>query len=102
MEAIGRRASTGWQLIPRTSSAFDERGEKRDAAAAPATIEWRGASLDVALVNVSTSGAMVACDEIPHIGEAIMLRLADRAPGTGVVTWVRDGRIGIHFAAPLK
>ena len=81
---------------------FDERGEPREAAAASALIEWRGASLAVGLANISPSGAMVVCSEIPHIGEAIALQMPDRAPVPGVVRWVRDGRIGIHFAAPLK
>ena len=90
-------------MIPRSvKRMFDERGEPRENAAASAVIEWRGTSVKVPLANVSASGAMVICDEIPHIGEAMALRLPDRAPVPAVVRWVRDGRIGIHFAAPLK
>ena len=90
-------------MIPRSvKRMFDHRGEPRDPATTSALFEWRGASLCVALANVSASGAMVICSEIPHIGEAITLQLADRAPVAGVVRWVRDGRIGIHFAASLK
>ena len=90
-------------MIPRSvKRMFDHRGESHDPAAVSALFEWRGASLCVGLANISPSGAMVICSEIPHIGEAISLQLADRAPVPGVVRWVRDGRIGIHFVAPLK
>ena len=90
-------------MIPRSvKRMFDGRSEPREAAATPAMFEWRGRSIAVKLTNVSASGAMVICDRIPHIGEAVALQLPDNAPVPGVVTWVRDGRIGIHFAAPLK
>ena len=90
-------------MIPRSvKRMFDERRDPRDTAGAAALVEWRGASLAVAVANISPSGAMVIWSEIPHIGERVALQLADRAPLPGVVRWVRDGRIGIHFIAPLK
>lgn len=81
---------------------FDERGEPRDAAGVSGILEWRGKAMIVGLVNVSPSGAIVICDEVPHIGETVTLQLADHAPVASAVRWVRDGRIGIHFIAPLK
>ena len=90
-------------MIPRTvKRMFDERGEPREDAGSSALMEWRGASFPVGLANISASGAMVICDEIPHIGEELALLLPDLAPLAAVVRWVRDGRIGIHFTAPLK
>ena len=90
-------------MIPRSvKRMFDERGEPREEAGAPAMFEWRGRSIAVKLTNISASGAMVICDKIPHIGETVALHLDGHEPAPGVVTWVRDGRIGIHFAAPLK
>ena len=90
-------------MIPRrVKRMFDERGEPRVEAGATALIDWRGKSLAVGLANVSASGAMVICNKIPHIGEAMALQLPDRAAVPGVVRWVRDGRIGIHFVASLK
>ena len=90
-------------MIPRrVKRMFDERGEPRDIAQTAAAIEWRGASLAVGLDNVSASGAMLVCSEIPHIGEAMTLHMPDRPPMPAVVCWVRDGRIGIHFSASLK
>ncbi len=59
-------------------------------------------ALAVRLVNLSPSGAMVSCSEIPHIGETVALALPDRASLPGAVRWVRDGCIGIHFADPSR
>ena len=90
-------------MIPRSvKRMFDQRGEPREKAGASAVLEWRGTPLRVGLANISASGAMVICNEIPHIGEAMALHLPDLAPLSVVVRWVRDGRIGIHFTAPLK
>ena len=90
-------------MIPRTvKRTFDGRGEPREDANAAAMMEWRGESLAVEVANISASGAMLVCDQIPHIGEEIALHLPELAPLPAVVCWVRDGRIGIHFTAPLK
>ena len=90
-------------MIPRSvKRMFDERGEPREPATASALLEWRDTTLEVGVANVSPSGAMVICSEIPHIGETMALILPERGPVAAVVRWVRDGRIGIHFAAPLK
>ena len=90
-------------MIPRSvKRMFDQRGEPREKGSAAASVEWRGETLAVGLANVSPSGAMVICSKIPHIGEEMALQLPDRRSVPGVVRWVRDGRIGIHFTAPLK
>ena len=90
------------KMIPRrVKRMFDERGEPRAANPVTARLEWRGASLAIRVANVSPSGAMVVCDEVPHIGEAVTLALPGHAPAAAVVRWVRDGRIGLHFDAPV-
>ena len=90
-------------MIPRgVKRLFDQRGEPRCEAGATAMLEWRGTTQIITLVNLSRSGAMVCCSEIPHIGEAVALQLPDRSPVAGAVSWVRDGRIGIHFAVPTR
>ena len=90
-------------MIPRTvKRTFDGRGEPREDANAAGMMEWRGESLAVGVANISASGAMLVCDQVPHIGEEIDLYLPELAPLPAVVCWVRDGRIGIHFTAPLK
>jgi hypothetical protein len=91
------------KMIPRSvKRMFDERGEPRADGDDLVLLIWRGAALPVRLVNRSPSGAMVSCREIPHIGETVALQLPDRLPIEGVVRWVRDGRIGVHFAMPAR
>jgi hypothetical protein len=90
-------------IIPRRiKRMFDQRAEPRAAAIGTALLGWRGQSVPVGLENHSASGAMVVCGEIPHIGEAVVLTLPERAPIEGFICWVRDGRIGIYFAAVVR
>jgi len=85
-------------MIPRrVKRMFDERGEPRDEQNAAVLLIWRGTALAGRLVNLSPSGAMVSCNEIPHIGETVALQPPGCPPIAGVVRWVRDGRIGVHF-----
>lgn len=92
------------RMIPRrVKRLFDQREGNRDELdGVPARLSWRGEVLDVRLVNLSSSGAMLMCDEVPNIGERVALQLPDRRAAPADVSWVRDGRIGIHFATPLE
>lgn len=91
-------------MIPRTvKRMFDERGEERVATGQQtAVLVHRGQEHVVRLVNVSASGAMVIFSAMPHIGEEVSLQLLGRDAMKGHVMWVRDGRIGLNFAAPLE
>ena len=90
-------------IIPRAvRRIFDERSEPREAAGETATLELRGSRHKVQLVNLSPSGAMVIFPLMPHIGEAVTLQLSGRGQVPGNVCWVRDGRIGVNFAAALE
>ena len=89
-------------MIPRrVKRMFDQRGEPRAAQAVTASLTWRGAPLTVRIANLSPSGAMLMCREIPYIGEVVALNLPDEAPMSAVIRWVRDGAIGIHFDASV-
>ena len=90
-------------MIPRTESrSIDERNEIRNPSVSnTAVLEFRGRKHVVRLINVSPSGAMVIFPHIPNIGERLVLRLLDRDAVSSQVRWVRDGRIGLSFAAPL-
>lgn len=93
----------GSMVARSVSRACDHRNEPRsEAGSATATIKLRGRRHVVPLVNVSRSGAMVILSLIPHIGETISIRLAGGPPLPGRVCWVRGGRIGISFAAPVE
>jgi hypothetical protein len=56
----------------------------------------------VRLVNISASGAMVIFPHVPNIGERLLLQLLDRGIVSSQVRWVKDGRIGLSFDAPLE
>jgi PilZ domain len=87
-------------MIPRgVRRMFDERSEPREATGSQAaTLELRGRRHEIQLVNMSASGAMIAFDAAPRIGEEVVLDMGDRGRVMGQVCWVRDGHIGVTFA----
>lgn len=91
-------------MIPRSAQrAIDERGEARHSSlSSTAVLEWHGRKYVIRLVNISPSGAMVIFPHVPHIGETLTLQLLDRGLISAKVMWVKDGRIGLSFAAPLE
>lgn len=88
-------------MIPRSvRRMFDERSEPRDdVVSQTAVMELGGRKHVVRLLNLSPSGAMVIYRAMPHIGEKVALHLSDRGRVCGQICWVRDGRVGVHFAA---
>ena len=90
-------------MIPRSARrVIDERDEVRHAAiSSTAVLEWRGRKYVIRLVNIAPSGAMVIFPHAPNIGEVLTLQLLDRGQISANVRWVKDGRIGLSFAAPL-
>lgn len=88
-------------MIPRAEKrAIDERSEARYASASSTgVLEFRGRKHVVRLVNVSPSGAMVIFPYTPNIGERLPLQILDHGVVAAQVRWVRDGRIGLSFAA---
>jgi hypothetical protein len=90
-------------MIPRNAQRLiDEREEVRHAAmSSTAVLEWRDRNYVIRLVNISPSGAMVIFPHVPNIGEVLTLQLLDRGQISARVTWVKHGRIGLSFAAPL-
>ena len=91
-------------MIPRSETRnIDERAELRHPSASnTAMLEFRGRKHVVRLINVSSSVAMVIFPHTPNIGERLLIQLLDRGPVWSQVRWVRDGRIGLSFAAPLE
>jgi hypothetical protein len=79
---------------------LDERVESRyPSTSSTGVLEFRGRKHVVRLVNVSSSGAMVIFPHVPNIGERLPLQILDHGVVTAQVRWVRDGRIGLSFAA---
>ena len=100
--------ASNWNLdgsmIPRAAQrTIDERREPRHlAVSGTAMLEFRGRRHVVRLVNVSQSGAMINFPQTPNIGERLPIQLIDRGLVTAQVIWVKDGRIGVSFAAPME
>ena len=81
----------------------DRRSDPRhDCTSGSAVIEFRGARHAVELINVSNSGAMVLFPHVPNIGERLPLQLLDRGLVSSQVRWVKDGLVGLSFAAPVE
>lgn len=91
-------------MIPRTEKrSIDERTEVRHPSLSnTAVLEFRGRKHVIRLLNVSPSGAMVVFPHTPNIGERLLIQLLDRGAIWAQVRWVKDGRVGLSFAAPLE
>lgn len=91
-------------MIPRSEARrIDERAELRHPSMSnTAVMQFRGRKHVVQLVNVSKSGAMVVFPHMPNIGERLALQLIDQGLVWSQVRWVKDGRIGLSFQAPLQ
>lgn len=91
-------------MIPRQATrTIDERGEPRHSAvSSTAVLDFRGRKHVITLINISASGAMVIFPHIPNIGERLSLQLLDQGLVSAQVRWVKDGRIGLSFAAPSE
>lgn len=63
------------------------------------TIIFRRRRQDVAVVNVSSRGAMIRGDIEPRIGEKLDLLFDGKNRTASIVRWVREGRIGVEFAS---
>ncbi|MEO7178677.1 MAG: PilZ domain-containing protein [Allosphingosinicella sp.] len=61
------------------------------------TIIFRRRRQDVAVVNVSSRGAMIRGEIEPRIGEKIELLFDGKNRTQCIVRWVRQGRIGLEF-----
>lgn len=88
-------------MIPRTEKrVIDERAELRHpSTSGTGVLEFRGRKHVVRLLNVSASGAMVIFPHTPNIGERLLLQILDRGAVWAQVRWVKDGRLGLSFAA---
>lgn len=81
---------------------LDQRVEQRDDGdAQTAVLNHRGHRHVVRVVNLSSSGAMIAFPGALGEGDEVSLQLLDQGMVTAQVRWVRDGRVGVSFADPL-
>jgi hypothetical protein len=95
----GRSGGGGW-ISRALRRLFDEREEPRAGGEQTAVLTHDGREHVVRVGNISSSGAMVEFAEPARVGDAVTLRLLDQGAVAGQVRWVRDGHVGINFAAP--
>jgi hypothetical protein len=62
------------------------------------TMIFRRRRQDVAVVNVSSRGAMIRSEIDPRIGEKLDLLFDGKNRTKCIVRWVREGRVGLEFA----
>lgn len=92
-----------WSVADSLRRLLDQRDEQRSEGEAQGAIlihDGRQYAIDV--LNLSGSGAMIR-----HAGELaegadVQLQLLDQAPVAGQVRWIRDGRVGVAFDAPIN
>jgi hypothetical protein len=86
-------------LIPRVQRRiFDQRSEERYAGLVDrAVFVFRDQEYIVPVINISTRGAMIECDLVPHIGETVFVHFDNCSRIHAFVRWVRAGRIGLNF-----
>lgn len=86
-------------LIPRSErrSTNQRREERYRGIVDRASLMFRGKTLLAKVVNISESGLMIEATIEPRIGEELAIAFEGFKPLTGVVRWVRDGRIGLDL-----
>lgn len=86
-------------LIPRAErrTSNQRREERYRGIVDRATLIFRGKTLLAKVVNISESGLMIETSIEPRIAEQIAIEFDGFEPLTGIVRWVRDGRIGIDL-----
>ncbi|MEP7130579.1 MAG: PilZ domain-containing protein [Sphingomicrobium sp.] len=67
-----------------------------------ARVTHAGSKYDAKLRNICASGAMVAADFEPVPWDRMTLELGDHRPIKCAVLWVKEGRIGLEFAEPIR
>jgi len=99
--SVGRSAGgglSGVRIRREETRRCDQRGEGRHVNVVDrAVVTWQRRNYEVAVLNVSSRGAMIESGLLPRIGARVDIRFADCNRTRCYVRWVRDGRIGLEF-----
>lgn len=66
-----------------------------------ATLYFRGLEHRVAVVNISSRGAMIESDIAPRLGESVVIRFDGCSAIHAFVRWSREGRMGLNFGGEI-
>lgn len=95
----------GWlgRLARRLHLLIDPRRERRSAShpLQQSLLSLRGREHEVAVLDLSQSGAMIAFDGHAYEGDPVTIQLLDHGRVAGQLRWIREGRAGISFDRPL-
>lgn len=81
---------------------LDQRDEERsESGSQTAVLSHQGSRHVVGMVNLSSAGAMLRFRGDLAEGDEVLLQLLDHGAVKGQVRWIRDGRVGVSFAAPV-
>ena len=61
-----------------------------------------GKSREVRLRNISSTGALVECDQAVTPGMRLAMDIVGAGPVEGTVRWAQAGRFGIQFNDPFE
>ena len=76
----------------------NHRCEDRQGGVIDSTVlHFRRRACQARVINISSHGAMVACEAEPPIGARVEIELGEAERGACVVRWLREGRIGLEF-----
>lgn len=75
----------------------DQRQEPRLGSEQPVAMGFRGDEIAATVLNISSTGAMIACAIDAVIGERLELTFPGDERIEGIVRWVRDDCLGIEF-----
>ena len=84
-----------------TTSAPQNRRQRRSQVLMAASLEVSGTSLPVRLRNLSADGALVEGDDLPVEGSELLFRRRELGVAAKVI-WVRANRAGLSFRKPLS
>jgi hypothetical protein len=95
VEAAAHTVATA--LLARRLASFRRSEFRHSGVVSEALLFWRSKSLRVQVDNVSSSGTMIRFSGPLEIGEDVLLEFDGFAALSGVVQWVKSGRVGIAF-----
>ena len=75
--------------------------ERKPAAARATAREFKGASIAIELIDISTDGCGYSARWPFSVGARLWLALPGLEPWAATVAWHEEGRGGLRFARPL-
>lgn len=91
--------AVNWAQWSAETDAVALRGAKRDNLflKGAVTCGRTGHDFDVIVRNLSSGGLLADSDQLPLVGDALVIALRNLGKVPGRVVWVRDGRFGMAF-----